>query len=200
MCPVCPNRAARGAGSPPGSGRYGGAVRWEALFADLEGAMAAARARDLQDEVAELTRAERAQVRLADRLRAARATALRLLLRDGQAVDGVVVDAAPQWVLVAPDGVRRALVPTAAVTAVVGLGAWVAPEAGDVERRLSLGHALRAVARDRTLVRVDAAGVSVSGRLDRVGADHVDVLPADAVRGAAGWTFAFDALLVVRSG
>ncbi|GEA79770.1 hypothetical protein [Cellulomonas uda] len=190
-----------GGSAPPTIGhRYRGRVRWEALFADLESGLDAARAQDLRDEVAELTRAERAQVHLADRLRAARATTLRLVLRDGQTVDGVVVDAAPQWVLLAPDGVRRALVPTAAVTAVVGLGAWAAPAAGEVERRLALGHALRAVARDRTLVRVDAQGVSVSGRIDRVGADHVDVMPADAARGAAGWTFAFETLLVVRSG
>lgn len=175
-------------------------VRWESLFADLEAGLDAARAQDLRDEVAELTRAELAQVRLADRLRAARATGARLVLRDGQTVDGLVVDAAREWVLLAPDGVRRALVPIGAVAAVVGLGPHAAPGPGDSERRLTLGHALRAVARDRTPVRVDAAGVSVAGRLERVGADHVDVTASHAARGAAGWTFAFDALLVVRSG
>ncbi|GEA83473.1 hypothetical protein CWIS_00645 [Cellulomonas sp. A375-1] len=175
-------------------------MRWEALFADLEAGLDAAAAQDLRDEVAELTRAERAQVRLADRLRASRATPLRLVLRDGQSVDGVVVDTAPQWVLLAPDPVRRALVPVPAVTAVVGLAPYAAPSAGEVERRLALGHALRALARDRTAVRVDADGVSVSGRLERVGADHVDVTPMHAERATAAWTFAFDALVVVRSG
>ncbi len=177
-----------------------GAMRWEALFADLEAGLAAAAAQDLRDEVAELTRAERAQVRLADRLRAAAGSPLRLVLREGLGVDGVVGDAAPQWVLLAPDAVRRALVPITAVTAAVGLPVHAAPSPGEVERRLGLGHVLRAIARDRVAVRVDATGVSVSGRLERVGADHVDVTPTHAQRGAAGWTFAFDALVVVRSG
>ena len=175
-------------------------MRWESLFADLEAGLAAAAAQDLRDEVAELTRAERAQVRLADRLRASRGAPARFVLRDGQSVDGVVVAAAPQWVLLAPDAVRRALVPVGAVTAVVGLAPHAAPSAGEVERRLTLGHTLRALARDRVSVRVDADGVSVSGRLERVGADHVDVTPAHAQRGTPGWTFAFDALVVVRSG
>jgi hypothetical protein len=179
---------------------YGGRVRWESLFADMESQLVAARAQELRDEVAELTRAERAQVALTDRFRAARGSRLRLLLRDGQTVDGAAVEVAPQWLLLAPDAYRRSLVPSTAVSGAVGLRSQAAPPAGAVERGLSLGHALRALARDRTVVRVDADGASVTGRIERVGADHVDVVAQDAVAGAAVWTFAFGALLVVRSG
>jgi hypothetical protein len=175
-------------------------VRWESLFADMESQLVAARAQELRDEVAELTRAERAQVALTDRFRAARGSRLRLLLRDGQTVDGAAVEVAPQWLLLAPDAYRRSLVPSTAVSGAVGLRSQAAPPAGAVERGLSLGHALRALARDRTVVRVDADGASVTGRIERVGADHVDVVAQDAVAGAAVWTFAFGALLVVRSG
>lgn len=182
------------------AGPYGDRVRWESLFADMESQLVAARAQELRDEVAELTRAERAQVALADRLRAVRGAHLRLVLRDGQAVDGAAVEVAPQWVLLAPDAFRRALVPTSAVGGVVGLPPSAAPPAGTVERGLSLGHALRALARDRTVVRVDAHGVAVTGRVERVGADHLDVVPRDAGAAAGTWTLAFGALLVVRSG
>ncbi|MBT0994651.1 hypothetical protein KIN34_10160 [Cellulomonas sp. DKR-3] len=174
-------------------------MRWESLFADMESQLVAARAQELRDEVAELTRAERAQVALTDRLRAARGDGLRLLLRDGQTVDGTALEVAPQWLLLAPDAFRRALVPTAAIAGVVGLGPQAAPPAGTVERKLSLGHALRALARDRTVVRVDAQGAVVTGRVARVGADHVDVAPQDAAAGAQAWTLPFGTLLVVRS-
>jgi len=50
-----------------------------------------------------------------------------------------------------------------------------APDAGPVMSRLTLGHALRAVARDRAVVRVRTDGGDVVGRVDGVGRDHVDV-------------------------
>ncbi|GEA88619.1 hypothetical protein [Cellulomonas cellasea] len=172
-------------------------MRWEALFADLEAQLGAARATEAAADVAELTRAERATVELGSRLRAAHGHVL--TLRSGAArVTGTVLDVAEQWVLLA-DGPARWLVPTAGVTAVRGLPLHAAPAPGAVERRLSLGHALRAVARDRATVRVVLDDEELSGRVDRVGADHLDLTVPDPRPGAV-WAVPFRAVRAVRTG
>lgn len=181
-------------------------MRWERLFADLEAQLEAARAAELTAEVADLARAERATVRLVERLRASTGAPITLRLVGGDVVVGTLLEPAEQWVLVA-DGPRRALVPLAAVTQVAGLATTATP-AGDVHvaRRLTLGHALRALARDRVVVRVATESGEVAGRLDRVGADHVDVTSVGDGPGgrphptARGWTVPLAAIRVVRSG
>jgi hypothetical protein len=181
-------------------------MRWEALFADMEAQLDAARAAELAAEVADLTRAERATVALAGRLRAAHGTHLTLRVAGGEAVAGTVLEVAEQWLLLA-DGPRRALVPVAAVQVLADLPVATRPSGhAQVSRRLGLGHALRALARDRAVVRLTADGVEAVGRLDRVGADHVDLtVGAEGSRprpGAVGtaWTVPLGAIRVVRSG
>jgi len=154
------------------------AGRWERLFADLEAQLAAGSAAETRWDVAELTRAERARVGLADRLRASTGRRLRVVTTDAGAFEGDLVDAAPQWLLLASGAGRTALVVVAALAAVEGLGAHVAPPAGRTESALGLGHALRALARDRVGVTVHARGAVLAGRLERVGADHLDLMPA----------------------
>lgn len=149
-------------------------MRWSSLFADLEAQLEAAESRERLAAVPELTRAERAGVALADRLRAGTSAPLRLTLRGGEVVSGRLVDVTPQWVLLEDDA-REHLVPAAAVALVSGLPSTAAPPASGVVRRLTLGHALRAVARDRSVVRVRVDGGSVLGRVDGVGRDHLDV-------------------------
>ncbi len=176
-------------------------MRWEALFDDMEAQLAAARTAALRADVAELTRAERATVGLVDRLRAAQGSAVALRLAAGEPLRGTLVDVAHEWVLLDLGGAQRALVPVGAVVAVGGLGAHAAPAAGAVERRLGLGHALRALARDRAVVRVGVAGDEVVGRLDGVGADHVDVGGLDGAPGRRPvWTVPFAAITTVRTG
>ncbi len=175
-------------------------MRWETLFEDLESQLEAVHAADRAAEVAERTRTERASVTLDARFRAARGSRLVLRLRDGETVSGELVDLAHQWLLLA-DGARRLLVPTAAVGWVGGLGRHAATGGGQVMRRLTMGHALRALARDRVHVRIQARGVELVGRLDAVGADHVDVLAVpEGGRIGSVWTVPFDALDVIRSG
>jgi hypothetical protein len=73
---------------------------------------------------------------------------------------------------------REVLVATALLVAVSGLGRSAAPPgtAGAVEARTSLRQLLRAVARDRSEVRLELAdGSTVAGTLDRIGRDFVDV-------------------------
>jgi len=177
---------------------YGAVVRWEALFADLEAQLDAARRADLQADLGERVRAERASVALVDRVRAATGAHLRVWVAGGGVCEGEVVEVATQWLLLA-DGVRRVLVPAGAVAGVDGLPTVAAPPAGIVERRLSLGHALRALVRDRAAVVVVADGFELTGRLERVGADHVDVMPLHG-RASVVRAVPFTALRAVRSG
>jgi len=165
----------------------------------MEAQLDAARAAEAQMQVAELTRAERATVGLVDRVRASHGLRVRLLLRTGETLEGDLLDSAAEWLLVAASPVQEALVPGAAVAAVSGLAGHGAPPAGTVERRLGLGHALRALARDRVTVRVCLHGGEVVGRIERVGADHLEV-GATQERSGRVWTVPFDALVTVRSG
>lgn len=151
------------------------AHRWEQLFGDLEAQLAAGRAEEARYEVAELTRAERARVTLADRLRAAVGAHLRLVTAGGDPFEGAVTDVGAQWVLLDLGAGRSAVVPTASLRTVEGLGSHVAPPAGRAESALGLGHVLRALSRDRAVVRLLTDAGTFVGRPDRVGADHLDV-------------------------
>lgn len=162
------------------------------MFADLEGQLAAERAANFQADVAELTRAERAAVELTSRVIAQRGAEVVLALVTGDTVRGTVADAAAQWVLLA-DGGRQVLVPRSAVAAVHGLGVR-ARAATEVERRLSLGHALRALSRDRARVVVRTRGHELSGIVGAVGADYVDIAAGED----AAVAVPFDAIVSVR--
>lgn len=163
-------------------------MRWEDLFADLEGQLAAEEAMALSAEVADRTRREQARIRLSDRLRAAGDAALVVDVQGAGPLTGRVAGLGPDWLLL-DDGSRESLVPTAAVRSVVGLGRYAAdPEAqGAVAARLGLASALRALARDRAHVQVVLRdGGVLGGTVDRVLADHLDLAehPADEPRRA----------------
>ncbi|MGN6613069.1 MAG: hypothetical protein ACTHLJ_14955 [Angustibacter sp.] len=165
-------------------------MRWENLFADLEGELEAAEAAERQGEVAERTRVELAQVPWADRLAAAREVSLDLL--GGTCVRGAVATVGDGWAVVATSGQPRApvVVRLAAVVSAQGLGRPAhAPGRAQVERRLALAAAVRRIARDRspvTFALVD--GRRLVGTIDAVGADHVDLAehPAGESRRSAG--------------
>jgi hypothetical protein len=175
-------------------------VRWELLFEDLESQLETARAADRVAVRADMTRAERATVTLTDRLRAARGRPVVVRLGEGLTVAGELLEVAAQWLLVGA-GSRRMLVPVTAIVAIEGLGPHAAPCEGEVMRKLGLGHALRALARDRALVRVVSHGVEVTGRVDRVGADHLDLaVGPEGTRVGGVLAVPFASLQVVRSG
>jgi hypothetical protein len=153
-------------------------VRWDELFADLEAQLDDAATSELAAEVVDRTRREIAALSLVDRARAAIGHPVRLQLLGPAVVSGVLVEVGVQWVLLRDDAGRDVLAPWTAVVSVVGLGLGsVAPaEGGQVFRRLGLSTALRAIARDRATVSVGLVdGSMVSGTLDRVGLDFIEV-------------------------
>ncbi len=153
-------------------------MRWERLFADLEAQLDAAEQAEFAAEVADRTRREAARIRLADRLRAARWQTVTAHVLGAGAVTGEILEVGPDWVLLTEPPAREALVPLGVLLGVTGLGvAAAAPGSeGLVAARLGLGAALRGVARDRSPVAVVLVdGSTLTGTVDRVGADFVEV-------------------------
>src|SRR5699024_11639201 len=112
----------RDARAVPRPGAYIGAMRFERIFEDLEGQSAHHQQEEARADSEDLTRAEQAQLTLADRLRGAEGRRLTLHLGGAVRVSGVVREVGDQWVaLVADSGGRRAVVPLAAVVMVEGL-------------------------------------------------------------------------------
>jgi hypothetical protein len=138
--------------------------RWERLFVDLE------------DQAAAL--AELGEVRLYDRLRAAVGQSLTLTVCGPGMVAGTLREAGPDWLLLVDSFDRESLVAGPAVTSVGGLGRHSAAPGseGRVAARLTLRWALRRLARDRSEVAVFLTdGSQLSGTVDRVGADFVEL-------------------------
>jgi hypothetical protein len=152
-------------------------VRWQRLFDDLEAQFDAAQAAELSAEVAERTRREAALLRFVDRLRPVVGADLVVHVPGNETIRGRLVDCGTDWALLEEPGLREVLVPLVAVLGVTGAGrAASADEGGAVAKRLDLRWALRGLARSRsgvTLRLVD--GSAVTGTLDRVGADHLDL-------------------------
>ena len=166
-------------------------MRWQRLFDDLEAQLEAADSAELAAEVADRTRREAALLTATDRLSAMRGRSVGLAVRGGVSVTGRVVDLAPEWLLLEEPPAREVLVPWAAVLSVAGVGGRAGPPgaAGEVARRLGLGSALRGLARDRTTLTVTLTdGSRLTGTIDRVGADYVELaehLPTEARRPGA---------------
>ena len=150
-------------------------MRWEGLFADLEGQLAADLRRERDDEVAERTRRERALVTLPARLAASLGAPVRLGLAGGLQVEGHLEDLGEDWLLLhAADG-HEILVPLAGVVTLRSLSPRSEPSRS--ARRFGLGYALRALSRDRATVVMTLAGGGprLLGTIDAVGADHLDL-------------------------
>lgn len=163
-------------------------MRWDQLFGDLEGQLAHEERRDLDLEVADRTRRERALIGLHERLLATLdgRGSVELRLRPGLNLAGRVHDVGADWLLLGEPVEQAALVPFGAVLHVVGLGEHAATGRA-LPRRFGFGQALRGLSRDRAVVTlVDAVGGEVTGTIDAVGSDLLDLSehPADLPRRA----------------
>jgi hypothetical protein len=152
-------------------------MRWDALFADLEAQAEALERAERAGEVDERVRIEVGALGLLDRLRAAVDTPLRLHCAGGLALSGELRRVGPDWLLLEETSGREALAPLAAVQGVTGLSrrSAVPDSASLVESRLTLRHALRGIARDRSPVQIRRVdGSTLDATIDRVGADFVE--------------------------
>lgn len=186
-------------------------MRWERLFDDIEAQAEEAERAERSVEIADRTRREVGRQQLLHRLQAAAGQQVVVRVAGAGVVRGVVRGAGAGWLLLADAG-DETLVAMRSVTSVLGLGiqATVPGTDGAVGARLGLGYVLRQVARDRAAVVLTLIdGTTVSGVVDRVGADFLDLAdPPDSVRrvtigepkaGARAYvTVPFDALSLLR--
>jgi len=183
-------------------------MRWDRLFDDLQAQLDADGQRELDLEVSDRTRRERAQVGLHERLIAHRGLGVELRLAAGVQVYGAVADAGLDWLLVHDRGERGSLVPFGAIVAITGLGVRAAAGQGvATAKRFGLGYALRGLSRNRSVVSLaDISGSVTTGTIDAVGADALDLSehPADVARRAenivARRIVPFTAIVAIRHG
>lgn len=149
-------------------------MRWDDLFADLEAQLAAADAANLAADADQRLRLEVGRATIVGRLRAVVGHDLALGVGD-QVIRGRIESVGPDWLLLG--GPPETVLPLAAVGWLQGLGrASEVGSPGHVWSRLGLRSALRGLARDRAEVRLHhSAGPPVTGTIDRVGDDHLDL-------------------------
>ena len=188
------------AAAPP---PYSEPMRFERIFEDIEGRHAHEQREEMRALAEDLTRAERSQLLLADRMRAVIGAQLVLHLRGGRRIGGRLTEATDGWILLVEGGTRR-LVPLPAVGMVEGLGARARLRDEGAAPEQSLASVLRALARDRGVVRVTTLAGEVTGRIAAVGADALDLrtVPTGetgATSGPGSITVALGGLLLVSS-
>ena len=156
-----------------------GPMRWDALFGDMEAQFSEGAKLAVEAEISERARVEAASVVLADRLRGGLGSRLAVHLFGGRIFEGVLSHAGADALLL--DEVRhQVLIPYGAVAHYAGLGRISLEEPSQVRRRIGLAHALRGLARDRAGLAVilrhgPADGSGLTGVIDRVGADFLDL-------------------------
>jgi hypothetical protein len=166
-------------------------MRWDRLFSDLE-----ARFEELEDaeaaaELADRQRVAFGELRATARLAGSIGQPVRVRIAGGALVTGILQRVGPDWLLLTEAQGREAVIALGAMTAVEGLTASTGQELSGVLLRLDLRHTLRGLARDRAPVTVAlagwvggapmvvsqgaASGTEITGTIDRVGADFIEV-------------------------
>jgi hypothetical protein len=179
-------------------------MRWDRLFGDLDAQWDAEVRRELDEEVSDRTRRERATVGMYERLAANAGGRVGLQVISGESVEGSITDVGRDWVLLASGVQRSILVPLGAIVTATGVPSRAGGSA--VGKRFGLGYALRGLSRDRAVVAlVDVTGTTVTGTIDAVGSDVLDLsehppdLPRRPEHVTAERMVPFAAIAVVRS-
>ena len=151
-------------------------MRWQRLFADLEGEADALARADVEAEIADRVRGELAQIAMLARFRGHVGSYVAVSIGLAGDLAGHLADVGANWLLLeCPDEV---VVPLSAVTASWDLPAHAIGDGlvSATASRRRLGYVIRAIARDRSEVRlVGRDGSELTGTPDRVGADFVDL-------------------------
>jgi hypothetical protein len=161
-------------------GRYGRLVRWDDLFAELEGQLSGLLALERDAEVAERTRAEMARVAFSERLRGSIGRRIRCTLAGSGTVAGDLVRVGADFALVT-EARTEAVVTLASIAVLDELPQAAQPARsprprGVVGARLGLASVLRSLAHDRSLVTISvSSGLQVTGTPAVIGADFVEV-------------------------
>ena len=180
-------------------------MRWEDLFADLESQWDAEQRRELDAEVADRTRRERASVGLYERLAAAVGEEVSVVLATGVRVSGPVADVGAGWLMLSDPrpSAQPMVVPFGAVAALIGLRPRAAGQG--MGRSFGLGYVLRGLSRDRAVVAVtDVTGSVTTGTVDAVWSDafelseHAADLPRRPENVTGRMVVPFAALVLVR--
>jgi hypothetical protein len=160
-------------------------VRWEELFDDLESRFEELADAELLAELADRARVAAGAIPLVARMAGAVGARIRLVLTSGGVFEGELRRSGPDWALIAAAPGREMLVNLAAVSYAEGLLVRTGAEPSGIARRLDLRHMLRGVVRDRAPVSLlvpgapstesGAIGTELTGTLDRVGADFVEL-------------------------
>ncbi len=164
-------------------------MRWDELFADLEGQLehglgAEEREAELEEERLRVGRAT-----LRDRIAAIGAEPVRVRLVDGSQIEVMPRTVGRDWISGDLVGsAAQVVLPLQAVLALLPTSAQVVrslePVAlGTVTDRIGLAFVLRDLARRRRTLQLTTTGGVLSGTIDRVGKDHLDL----AVHPADGW-------------
>jgi hypothetical protein len=153
-------------------------VEWRDLLGDLETQMLAEERLELAAEVADRAVREAAALGLADRLRAASGTAVRLELRGAGVVRGRLAAVGPDWLMLQEISATGAsLVPLPAVVAARDLPAGASPIEGAVAARYTVQMVMRRISSAGLPVVVTLYdGATRRGLLGVVGKDYVELV------------------------
>lgn len=158
-------------------------MRWEQLFTDLDSQFTDLADAELMAELPGRQREAASSVTTVQRCRGSIGAPVRVGVAGGAVHAGRLQDVGPDWLLLQVAAAGELLVALTAVTLIDGLGPATGAPLTVVDGRFTLRLALRRIARDRAPVAMSLIGVSeahagsaeVTGTIDRVGADFVEL-------------------------